>query len=260
MPHQDIKPVAVIILHEPKYMQPITIKPELLDTLKKTGIKHIALLPYCSPKAVSMSEVTFVPYPGMIMEKGIGTLQEALKEKQFTLVNDYTELFKHATSKSDCFRDMLSTLQKNADDQNHPERYVIFEDLHVCGINLHRTDVDMTTAAKALRLRVACENYLYHLHQPKTDANKQYTQEKQKIVGKLLDLAKISTPDSLQQFGQVLKNNRTTLETRRDSNTMIFLKVLLSFFSIGIAVACGLWKIEGERVTQELSNTLNPVA
>ena len=74
----------------------------------------------------------------------------------------------------------------------------------------------------------------------------------------LLELTKSPTLESLHNFGQILRNNRTTLEARRDSATRIFLKIVLSFFTLGIAVACGLWRKEGEKVTEDLSRTLSP--
>ncbi len=106
-------------------------------------------------------------------------------------------------------------------------------------------------------IRVACENYLNHLNQPKSDADQQLTTDKQTIVKQLLEFAKSSIPDSLQRFEDLFKKYRYKLEERRDSATRIFLKVLLSIFTVGIACACGLWKIEGEKVAQEFNHIIN---
>lgn len=262
MPHQMVIPVAVVVLKETKYSQPITINQELLVALKNAGIAHIALLPLCPLKVVSTSEAQFVPYPGRVMQEGLGAVQDELKLNKFTLVSDYLDIFKGSLDASESDELIIAALQKNIKDDNHNYRYVILDNLTVLSADendfLSRTDLDATHTVKALRLRVACENYLHHLQQPKADADEELTKAKQKIVGNLLELAKMSTFESLNDFGQILKDNRATLETRRDSDTMIFLKVLLSFFTLGIAVACGLWEKEGEKVTAELSSTLSP--
>ena len=261
MSHPTIKPVAVIILHETKHKQPITIQHEIFSALKISGIERIALLTLCPPKVVSMAESSFVPYPGSVMRESIGPIQEELKLAQYLLVNDYSDMLNRAVSSSEYYEDIISALKQNIDDTGHPYRYVIFDERFVSNIDeeesIVHTDLDLAVAAKALRLRVVCENYLYHLQQPKADADINLTHEKQQVVLDLLKLAKNSTADSLQMFGQLLRDQRTTLEARRDSTTMIFLKVLLSFFTLGIAVACGLWQKEGEKVVDELSCTFS---
>lgn len=262
MPHQTIKPVAVIVLWEPKHREPITINPELLAALRKNGIDHIALLPLCPSKAVSMAEAQFIPYPGIVMKAEMGSLQNKLKDEKFILVNNYVETLNQGMHQGDNYEEMTSTLRQDAENQNHVYRYIILDGLKVLNFDqeerMVQTDMDIAVAAKALRLRVACENYLNHLSQPKPDADIKLTQDKQEIVRALLEHAKASTPESLQAFGQLLREKQPIIETRRDSDTRIFLKVLLSIFTLGIAVACGLWKKEGEKVAQELNSTLSP--
>jgi len=268
MPRQTIKPVAVIVLWEPKNREPITINQKLLASLRENGIDHIALLPLCPHKPVSMAETQFIPFPGDVMRDGIGPLQNNLKDAKFILVNNYVEKLNQGMNQDNNDGEMIATLRQDAENQNHVYRYIILDGLKVFNFDqeesdlsgaqrMVQTDMNIAVAAKALRLRVACENYLNHLSQPKPDANIKLTQDKQEIVRALLEHAKTSTPESLQAFGELLKEKQPIIEARRDSYTRIFLKVLLSIFTFGIAVACGLWKKEGETVAQELNSTLS---
>ncbi|MDF1758821.1 MAG: hypothetical protein P1U74_11100 [Legionellaceae bacterium] len=260
MPHQKKTPVAVIVLNEPKFSQKITINHQLLLELKVAGISHVALLPLCPEKIVSVQEAQFVPMPGEVMRDNLDNVQDILKSNRFTLVKSYSDLFKESLSACESYDKIILTLQNNIDNIDHNYRYVIFDDLTVLNTGdefLSPTDFNVTDTAKSLRLGVACENYLYHLHQPKVDSDVELTKKKIGIVMRLHELTKLSTPESLKEFGQILIDNRVTLEARRDSNTMIFMKVLLSIFTLGIAVACGLWEKEGEKVTSEFSSTLS---
>lgn len=137
----------------------------------------------------------------------------------------------------------------------------IAPNIKVVNVVQDSSPLEILNATKLFRLNVACENYLAHLKKLQSNTvqnftNQAVTASKKELVEKLLALT--SSPDSLTQFETMFKENRKTIEERRDTETMIFLKVLLSIFTLGIAPLCGLWKVKGQQVAQELDMALNP--
>lgn len=64
----------------------------------------------------------------------------------------------------------------------------------------------------------------------------------------------------LQAFKSCFDEKRGILESRRDRYVTIFLKVVLTVFSLSIAYWCGLWTIKGEKVAEKLDSTLGSPA
>ena len=65
-----------------------------------------------------------------------------------------------------------------------------------------------------------------------------------------------SAPEQLKDFREQFKQQRTVIEQDRDSWAMKFVKGVATVLSVGIAWACGIWKIKGEEAAKGLQTVL----
>ncbi|MFA6303539.1 MAG: hypothetical protein WC627_10490 [Legionella sp.] len=284
-------PVAVIIVAQ--YYQSMSINPELLTALRKANIKHIVLLPIEDPTLLNQTISTNPNFArvetAVIMDRMLRE-STALQNKQAELAQSHSFIFANhnitETPKAKFIAFPTAGSPSNIPDESFMEkfkaqlkensrnRYIIYNlhtdkvnipsiapNINVVNVTKNQTTLSILNETKLFRLRIACENYLAHLKQIPSEisqkcTNQTLTQDKIKIVQQLLELS--YTPDSLATFENVFNDNRKKIEERRDSGTMIFLKILLSIFTGGFAPLCGLWRVEGKQVAQELASTLNP--
>jgi hypothetical protein len=64
-------------------------------------------------------------------------------------------------------------------------------------------------------------------------------------------------PEQLKDFREQFKHQRGIIEQDRDSWAMKFVKGVATVFSVGIAWACGIWKVKGEEAAKGLQTVLN---
>ena len=74
--------------------------------------------------------------------------------------------------------------------------------------------------------------------------------------------ATLNTPvksalEQLKDFREAFKTQRQVIEQDRDSWAMKFVKGMATVFSVGIAWACGIWKVKGKEAAQDLQTVLN---
>ncbi len=72
-----------------------------------------------------------------------------------------------------------------------------------------------------------------------------------------LDTPVKSAPEQLKDFREQFKHQRGIIEQGRDSWAMKFVKGVATVFSVGIAWACGIWKIKGKEAAKGLHIVLN---
>ncbi len=106
--------------------------------------------------------------------------------------------------------------------------------------------------SSALALKAAAETYRNYLNDKlRKDASsfedRALTQNKLTAMNDLCTaLGNASQATQLQAFRTEFTRHRALLETRRDTGFMTFLKVVASCFSLGLAVAFGIWNVKGE--------------
>jgi hypothetical protein len=62
----------------------------------------------------------------------------------------------------------------------------------------------------------------------------------------------------IQAFSQQFSAAKPVIEQDRDSWAMTFLKGVATVFSLGAAILCGIWRVKGQAVTQNIETTLAP--
>ncbi len=91
-----------------------------------------------------------------------------------------------------------------------------------------------------------------------TDENVQLSIEKYKAVDKIQKTLhnKCDATQQLHCFRHEFINQRAIIEKKRDKKTMIFVKAVITVFSIGLAAVLGIWNIKGRQTTNKINSIL----
>lgn len=90
------------------------------------------------------------------------------------------------------------------------------------------------------------------------DENLQLSIEKYKAVDKIQKTlhSKCDATQQLHCFRHEFINQRAIIEKKRDKKTMIFVKTVITVFSIGLAAVFGIWNIKGRQTTNKINSIL----
>lgn len=114
-------------------------------------------------------------------------------------------------------------------------------------------------------LNKACKVYIDHLSMTleekrkngstyENDKNYALALRKRTVVQSMYNkLGNTVGDEQLRDFHKEFNEHRALLETRRDSAAMLFLKTVLTVFSLGLVAFFGIWKVKGEEFVKTVA-------
>lgn len=209
-------------------------------------------------------------YDCSVHAKSFSTKLSILEEKGHVKSKMYELFLQHNTEYNKCFifddrKDVLSSITETYNSNKKIHTELVYVNNYGKKKNKNEKIQDENSYIDIIglgkhpkKLINACNDYLVHLNESSDkDINDSYTRKKIDAVEGMRNSISIDKSDQgLADFTMLFKNNASLLQTRRDSAGMIFLKVIATICSFGIAACCGLWAVKGKQVTQEISDIL----